>query len=189
MNKKLKQKRGITLISLVVTIIVLIILAGISISLLFGKSGIITRAKKGQEIADVATAQEKLELIKSEIPIKILEGKDSTVNLNNYLEELNKDKNKKDCDVTNIEKLNDINAEITISGKYKFLAKDEENGNTYFGIYTIKNGATDYENIKVHNTSGKWSNFSSWEYPMVIMFNLKSGNWRVDASGNVLKSY
>ena len=127
--KGIKQEYGITIVSLVVTIIVLIILAGISISLLFGKSGIITRAKKGQEIADVATAQEKLELIKSEIPMKILDGKDSTVNLNNYLEELNKEKNKKDCDVTNIEKLNDINAEITISGKYKFLAKDEENGN------------------------------------------------------------
>ena len=129
MNKNLKQKRGITLISLVVTIIVLIILAGISISLLFGKSGIITRAKKGQEIVDVSTAQDRLELVKSEIPLKEIENKDSTVNLNNYLEELNKDKNKKDCDVTNIEKLNDINAEITISGKYKFLAKDEENGN------------------------------------------------------------
>ena len=127
--RRTKEQKGITLIALVVTIIVLIILAGISISLLFGKSGIITRAKKGQEIADVATAQEKLELIKSEIPMKILEGKDSTVNLNNYLEELNKDKNKKDCDVTNIEKLNDINAEIIVSGKYKFLAKDEENGN------------------------------------------------------------
>ena len=127
--RRTKEQKGITLIALVVTIIVLIILAGISISLLFGKSGIITRAKKGQEIADVATAQEKLELIKSEIPMEILDGKDSTVNLNNYLEELNKEKNKKDCDVTNIEKLNDINAEIMVSGKYKFLAKDEENGN------------------------------------------------------------
>ena len=127
--RRTKEQKGITLIALVVTIIVLIILAGISISLLFGKSGIITRAKKGQEIVDVSTAQEKLELIKSEIPMKILDGKDSTVNLNNYLEELNKEKNKKDCDVTNIEKLNDINAEITISGKYKFIAKDEENGN------------------------------------------------------------
>ena len=93
--KKIRGQKGITLIALVVTIIVLIILAGISISLLFGKSGIITRAKKGQEIADVATAQDKLELIKSEIPMKILDGKDSTVNLNNYLEELNKDKIRK----------------------------------------------------------------------------------------------
>lgn len=95
MNKKLKQKRGITLISLVVTIIVLIILAGISIFLLFGKSGIITRAKKGQEIVDVSTAQDRLELVKSEIPLKEIENKDSTVNLNNYLEELNKDKIRK----------------------------------------------------------------------------------------------
>ena len=95
MKQKLKQNKGITIVSLVLTIIVLIILAGISISLLFGKSGIITRAKKGQEIADVATAQDKLELIKSEIPLKEIENKDSTVNLNNYLEELNKDKIRK----------------------------------------------------------------------------------------------
>ena len=49
--KKLKEelkygKKGITLISLVVTIIVLIILAGVSISLLFGDSGLISMAHK-----------------------------------------------------------------------------------------------------------------------------------------------
>lgn len=62
---------------------------------MFGKSGIITRAKKGQEIVDVSTAQDRLELVKSEIPLKEIENKDSTVNLNNYLEELNKDKIRK----------------------------------------------------------------------------------------------
>lgn len=93
--RRTKEQKGITLIALVVTIIVLIILAGISISLLFGKSGIITRAKKGQEIVDVSTAQDRLELVKSEIPLKEIENKDSTVNLNNYLEELNKDKIRK----------------------------------------------------------------------------------------------
>ena len=43
-NKRFNQ-RGITLIALVVTIIVLIILAGISIALLFGENGIIEKAK------------------------------------------------------------------------------------------------------------------------------------------------
>ena len=62
---------------------------------MFGKSGIITRAKKDQEIVDVSTAQDRLELVKSEIPLKEIENKDSTVNLNNYLEELNKDKIRK----------------------------------------------------------------------------------------------
>ena len=42
---KLKKEKGITLIALVVTIIVLIILAGISINLVLGNNGIITKAR------------------------------------------------------------------------------------------------------------------------------------------------
>lgn len=38
--------KGITLIALVVTIVVLLILAGVSITVLFGDSGIITMAQK-----------------------------------------------------------------------------------------------------------------------------------------------
>ena len=38
----MRGKRGITLIALVITIIVLIILAGVSIQLLLGENGIIT---------------------------------------------------------------------------------------------------------------------------------------------------
>ena len=43
------SNKGITLISLVVTIIVLIILAGVSINLLFGQYGIVGRAKQAKE--------------------------------------------------------------------------------------------------------------------------------------------
>ena len=39
-----KQENGITLIALVVTIIVLLILAGISIAMLTGQNGILNRA-------------------------------------------------------------------------------------------------------------------------------------------------
>ena len=42
--KKLKQNKGITLIALVITIVVMLILAGVSISMLFGSNGIINRA-------------------------------------------------------------------------------------------------------------------------------------------------
>ena len=47
--QKFKEKRGITLIALVVTIIVLLILAGISISMLTGQNGILNRAKEAKE--------------------------------------------------------------------------------------------------------------------------------------------
>ena len=40
MGRKAKEKRGITLIALVVTIVVLLILAGITITMLFSNGGI-----------------------------------------------------------------------------------------------------------------------------------------------------
>ncbi len=46
----LKGQKGITLVALVVTIIVLIILAGVSISLLIGDNGLITKAKEAKNI-------------------------------------------------------------------------------------------------------------------------------------------
>ena len=62
LNEKLKdiqnnysKQRGITLIALVVTIVVLLILAGVSINALFGQNGIIQRAKDAQNKMDQAT--------------------------------------------------------------------------------------------------------------------------------------
>ena len=40
----MKNQRGITLIALVITIIVLLILAGITITLLMGENGVLNRA-------------------------------------------------------------------------------------------------------------------------------------------------
>ena len=45
----LKQQKGITLVALVITIVVLIILAGVAISLTLGDSGIFQKAKDGRD--------------------------------------------------------------------------------------------------------------------------------------------
>ena len=42
---RIKTNKGITLIALVITIIVLLILAGVTISTLMGENGVITRSK------------------------------------------------------------------------------------------------------------------------------------------------
>ena len=44
--EKTKEVRGITIISLVVTIVVLLILAGVSISTLVGENGVVDNTKK-----------------------------------------------------------------------------------------------------------------------------------------------
>ena len=52
---KLKSKKGITLVALVVTIVVLLILAGVSINLVLGDNGIIAKAKEAQRKSAEAT--------------------------------------------------------------------------------------------------------------------------------------
>ena len=52
-------ERGITLIALVVTIVVLLILAGVSINALFGDSGIINKAKDAQNKMDQAVENDQ----------------------------------------------------------------------------------------------------------------------------------
>lgn len=58
MREKQKNK-GITLISLVITIIVLLILAGVSIAMLTGENGILTRAARAKEETEKAKANEQ----------------------------------------------------------------------------------------------------------------------------------
>ena len=57
--KNFKKKDGITLIALVVTIVVLLILAGVSISLVIGQNGLISKAKEAKEKTEQATANEQ----------------------------------------------------------------------------------------------------------------------------------
>ena len=57
-----KQTKGITLIALVITIIVLLILAGVSIAMLTGENGILTQAQNAKERTEEAGAIEKVEL-------------------------------------------------------------------------------------------------------------------------------
>lgn len=66
--ERIRGKKGITLIALVVTIVVLLILAGITISLVFSETGIISKAKLAKEEtrgAAVEEARDMWELDKS----------------------------------------------------------------------------------------------------------------------------
>ena len=62
-NIKANQK-GITLIALVVTIVVLLVLAGITISLVFSENGVINKAQEANENTQIAQVREQLELAK-----------------------------------------------------------------------------------------------------------------------------
>ena len=62
LKERVKGKNGITLIALVITIIVLLILAGVTIATLTGDNGILTKAQNAKTQNDKATVKEKVDL-------------------------------------------------------------------------------------------------------------------------------
>ena len=75
----MRNNKGITLTSLIVTIIVMVILAGIALLFSVGDSGVISRAEKTKFLEDMKLYKEELELYKAE---KQIENQKSGVALN-----------------------------------------------------------------------------------------------------------
>ena len=64
-KKQERREKGITLVALVITIIVLIILAGVAIMTLTGEEGILTKAKESRISTELSAYQEELETYKA----------------------------------------------------------------------------------------------------------------------------
>ena len=74
------NEKGITLIALVVTIIILIILAGISISTLTGKNGILNQANSAKIMTIVSGIKEEIGLKNIECQVE-----DMSINIESLL--------------------------------------------------------------------------------------------------------
>lgn len=75
----IKREKGITLIALVVTIIVLIILAGISINLVLGENGIITKAQQAKGQYEISEIKEKVEMGLAELEVEYINKEKLTI--------------------------------------------------------------------------------------------------------------
>lgn len=83
-----KNEKGITLVALAITIIVMTILVGITVGTMYGKDGLITTAKevkenqeRAQEAAQEIIDAQKQEIRTTEDGTKIVEDKDApTIN-------------------------------------------------------------------------------------------------------------
>ena len=125
LRKKLniKNNTGITLIALVVTIVVLIILAGVAINMAIGEKGLITKAINAKETQKITEITEKLELQKGNTK---LENINDTITLESYLNQLKASNIVDDSDITDTE---NENAKTIIVESYVFLVTDLGNGN------------------------------------------------------------
>lgn len=87
-RRNVKSTRGITLIALVITIIILLILAGISIASLTGDNGILTKADTAKEENRAATIEEEKNLWKSNQVADQIIGETEVQKLGELLEQL-----------------------------------------------------------------------------------------------------
>ena len=62
MKNKCQNNKGITIIALAVTVVILIILAGIGIAALTGDNSTIRQAQKGKEVTEIEQEKENLNL-------------------------------------------------------------------------------------------------------------------------------
>ena len=86
----MKRNKGITLIALVITIIVLLILAGITISMLSGENGILTKAAEAKTKTDKSSEEEQVKLA----ALSALAADNGNIGTEKYYEALNKELNK-----------------------------------------------------------------------------------------------
>ena len=119
---KTNNAKGITLIALVITIILLLILAGVVIKLTLGGNGILKQAEQSNEQYKISEILEKLELEKADLYAK----KNGEIpSVNEYIEHLI---NKGIITSENVWNIDDNTKHITIEGE-TFLVEKEESGN------------------------------------------------------------
>ena len=141
-----KEMRGITIISLVVTIVVLLILAGVSVSLVIGNNNLFDKAKSTQKVQTIAGIKEALELEKVDIQVE-----SKKVDLDTYLEQIST--GKKNYNLSSKEKVDEKNAEIIVNDEYKFLVKDKENGD----VEIIYDGIAKADDLTISSKNGTYT--------------------------------
>ena len=121
------KNKGITIIALIITIVILLILAGITIGTLVGDNGLIKTSKKAKDEAEISNEKEILE---KAIINSMADNKFGVIEQQNLQENLNKEIGEEKSKVETIRKK--IVATFTNSGRSYYV---DEDGNIIEYVY------------------------------------------------------
>lgn len=213
--KILKIEKGITLITLVITIVILIILAGISISTIVGKDGIINKAKESKIETEEKSNQEKVNIENSNKYIEYLLDSKGYPDFESYLlrekgyklewnDEFDGTKldeeiwsyRDTEADNNEEEKWTNSNTEVD-NGILKIIAKyDDKEGYTSSEIWTVGKRTVDLStagrveaSIEIPEStskSGIWSAF--WMMGNAPYSDLESGQWPICGEIDIMEN-
>ncbi|MBR3162851.1 MAG: type II secretion system protein [Clostridia bacterium] len=165
MKNILNKNKGITLIALVITIIVLLILTGITIASLTGENGLLKRAENAKENQRGGTVQDEVALALAE---------------NEIIENLNKTKENKENKKTKA----DVVADLLAKG---YLREDEAETLETEDIIKIGSITIDFSKLgSAESRSGIWFKsqqiVSNWEdiYTQLSFTRIADYSWDVE---------
>ena len=131
----MKNQKGITLISLVITIVILIILAGVAINMTLGENGILTKAKEAKKMQTIAAAKEQ-------IGLEILEAQIEAIDNNEELEQSEVESIVSKYGALQADGdtiiLNDSGYEVSLREIYNEMAEAETDGDTTTELAQLK---------------------------------------------------
>lgn len=191
---RLKDRQGITLIALVITIVILLILAAVSIRLLTG-SNIIDRANEAAEKNKIAQYLEELNVEKMNYMTNKSQNLNFDYKVKEFLQFAIDDKVIKEENVENFNSLDDnVQNTIVQIEKYQYLVEKENNGNikiTYKGKANPYNGKyitsswSLYNITKIENIDWK-STFPLDDKPTAIGELTSNGKYGFKVYGSTL---
>ena len=148
MQKLSKNEQGITLIALVVTIVILIILASVSITMVLGKNGILKQAQIGANsmVSAETNTQNGFNSMSAEIDKILKNNANSDDNSNNQTEEVMPGKF---VEVTKKENYNDGQNKATVPAEFTVSGIESEQ--------KIANGLVIYDIPKEELTNINWN--------------------------------
>ena len=110
---KLRKNSAITLIALVITIVVLLILAGVTLNVIIGNNGILNKAKESKEKTEIAKYEEELGMCVLDLQIEESGNFNMNVLRSKFLEKVKENENTDDIEIVSGE------GNATIEGVYK----------------------------------------------------------------------
>ena len=183
MKQKLKREKGITLVALVITIIVLLILAGVTLAMVMGDSGIFGKANSAKEKTKLSNAEETIRLEVLENKVKSKTGDAEALTNDQLKEKIAKKLTEQDYTVAednntvtyyedktiNIEdyldkestsKAYNIGDSVTIGSEEFFVISDKGTTVELLAKYVLNSAATEQEN---KNTTCAFSTENYWK--------------------------
>lgn len=151
-----KEQKGITLVALVITIIVLLILAGVSISLVVGQDGVLGKAQGAVSATEKATAGQEIELSISEAQMAYMEAwtKDQSVEKIKYYK--TPDFYHRNCVSTA-----KANVLVYSNGDNVYVSYKSKSNVTYLATFDVTAPSTSYKMLAPDETAADGTTYKS----------------------------